>query len=130
MHEPAPGPSSSGSVVLDLGPGIGALVLHTPPELDGREIEISPLGSTPARRTHPNSAHAKPAANPVRRHIPTAPSRDLHDMGKRCHPRHGHHHQQRPGDHHMVAPFAARPKDAVDLDSVRDDLISHNFSQL
>jgi hypothetical protein len=52
MHQPVPGPSSSGSVVLDLGPGIGALVLHTPPELDGREIEISPLGSTPAHRTH------------------------------------------------------------------------------
>jgi hypothetical protein len=52
MHEPVPGPSSSGSVILDLGPGIGALVLHTPPELDGREIEVSPQGSTPAHRTH------------------------------------------------------------------------------
>jgi hypothetical protein len=52
MDEPVPGPSSSGSLVLDLGPGIGALVLHTPPELDGREIEISPHGSTPAHRTH------------------------------------------------------------------------------
>jgi hypothetical protein len=35
------GPSGSGSVVLELGPGTGALVLRTPPELDGREIEIS-----------------------------------------------------------------------------------------
>jgi hypothetical protein len=52
MHEPVPGPSGSGSVVLDLGPGVGALVLHTPPELDGREIEVSPAGSTPARRAH------------------------------------------------------------------------------
>jgi hypothetical protein len=52
MDEPVPGPSSSGSVVLDLGPGIGALVLHTPPELDGREIEISPQGDPAARRTH------------------------------------------------------------------------------
>jgi hypothetical protein len=41
MHEPALGPSFSGSVVLELGPGIGALLLHTPPELDGAEIEIS-----------------------------------------------------------------------------------------
>ena len=49
MAEPAPGPSRSGSVVLDLGPGAGALVLHTPPELDGLEIEVS----TPGRpRTH------------------------------------------------------------------------------
>jgi hypothetical protein len=52
VPEPVPGPSGPGSVVLDLGPGIGALVLHTPPELDGREIEISPRGHTPARRTH------------------------------------------------------------------------------
>jgi hypothetical protein len=41
MQEPALGPSFSGSVVLELGPGIGALLLHTPPELDGAEIEIS-----------------------------------------------------------------------------------------
>ncbi len=53
MREPVPGPSSSGSVVLDLGPGIGALVLHTGPELDGREIEVSPRGCrTLAYRTH------------------------------------------------------------------------------
>jgi hypothetical protein len=51
MNEPVPGPSGSGSVVLDLGPGIGALVLHAPPELDGREIEISPVAN-PAQRTH------------------------------------------------------------------------------
>ena len=40
MPEPVPGPSASGSVVLDLGPGIGALVLHAPPELAGRELDI------------------------------------------------------------------------------------------
>src|SRR5258706_5574635 len=56
MAETLPGesiPSSSGSVVLDLGPDIGALVLHTPPELDGSEIEISRLAGDAARgRTH------------------------------------------------------------------------------
>jgi hypothetical protein len=52
MPEPVPGPSRSGRVVLDLGPGVGALVLLTPPELDGREIEVSPLGGTAAQRTH------------------------------------------------------------------------------
>jgi hypothetical protein len=53
MAEPAHGPSASGSVVLQLGPGIGALVLHTPPELDGTEIEISRADAGPAaRRTH------------------------------------------------------------------------------
>jgi hypothetical protein len=52
MDEPVPGPSSSGSVVLDLGPGVGALVLHTTQELDGREIEISPSDGTPGHQTH------------------------------------------------------------------------------
>ena len=40
MSESVPGPSASGSVVLDLGPGTGALVLHAPPELAGRELDI------------------------------------------------------------------------------------------
>ena len=52
MAEAASGPSTSGSVVLDLGPGTGALVLHTPPELDGAEIESSRLADAPAPRTH------------------------------------------------------------------------------
>ena len=52
MTEYTPGPSSAGSVVLDVGPGVGALVLHTPAELDGQEIEISPVGAPGARRTH------------------------------------------------------------------------------
>jgi hypothetical protein len=52
MNEPVSGSSGSGSVVLDLGPGVGALVLHTTQELDGREIEISPSDSTPGHRTH------------------------------------------------------------------------------
>jgi hypothetical protein len=55
MTEPefVPGPSGAGSVVLDLGAGIGALILDTPAELAGREIEISPArGGASARRTH------------------------------------------------------------------------------
>ncbi len=53
MAESALGPSASGSVVLELGPGIGALVLHTPPELDSAEIEISlAAGEAAAKRTH------------------------------------------------------------------------------
>ncbi len=56
MAEAAPGPSTSGSVVLDLGPGTGALVLHAPPELDGAEIEISMVagdgGGQDTARTH------------------------------------------------------------------------------
>jgi len=51
MTESVAGPSGPGTVVLELGAGVGALVLFTPADLDGREIEISrdDLG---ARRTH------------------------------------------------------------------------------
>jgi hypothetical protein len=51
MTESAAGPSGPGTVVLELGPGVGALILHTPAELDGREIEIS-RDERGARRTH------------------------------------------------------------------------------
>lgn len=36
-------------VVLDIGGEVGALVLYTPPELRGREIEISPVGQNTQR---------------------------------------------------------------------------------
>ena len=49
MTEPAAGPSGPGTVVLELGPGIGALILYTPADLDGEEIEISRDGEP---RTH------------------------------------------------------------------------------
>jgi len=49
--EPAAGPSGSGTVVLELGPGAGALILHFPAELNGAEIEISLIGSR-GNRTH------------------------------------------------------------------------------
>lgn len=54
MHtpaEPVAGPSGSGTVVLELGPGAGALVLRVPAELNGAEIDIS-LTSGGGRRTH------------------------------------------------------------------------------
>jgi len=38
-------------VVLDIGGEFGALVLYTPPELHGREIEISPVGQN-SQRVH------------------------------------------------------------------------------
>jgi hypothetical protein len=52
MSEYVPGPSHAGSVVLNVGPGVGALVLLVPADLDRREIEISPQASPAARRTH------------------------------------------------------------------------------
>ena len=68
MAEPVLGPSSAGSVVLELGDAVGVLVLEATVELNGREIEISPVddahdhdhahdhahgdGHARARRTH------------------------------------------------------------------------------
>jgi len=44
-------PSGQGTVVLNIGAGIGALVIHTPGSLHGHEIEVSPLDD-PDHRTH------------------------------------------------------------------------------
>jgi hypothetical protein len=52
MSEPAAGPSGPGTVVLNLGAGVGALVLFTLADLDGAEIEISRGDDPGARRTH------------------------------------------------------------------------------
>ena len=52
MAEPVAGPSGPGTVVMDVGGDIGALILYTSAEMDGREIEISPDGQPAARRTH------------------------------------------------------------------------------
>ena len=52
MTESVAGPSGPGTVVLELGADVGALVLFTPAELDGREIEISLEGYPAGRRTH------------------------------------------------------------------------------
>ncbi len=46
------GPSRDGSVMLDIGGDIGALVLHTSAEMLGVEIEISPTGDDTHHRTH------------------------------------------------------------------------------
>jgi hypothetical protein len=46
-------------VILDLGPGVGALVLHTGADLHGVEIEISPSGSD-EERSH-KQVHERPA---------------------------------------------------------------------
>jgi hypothetical protein len=44
-------PSGQGTVMLNIGAGIGALVIHTPSALHGHEIEISPVAD-PAVRKH------------------------------------------------------------------------------
>ena len=66
MAEPSAGPSGPGSVVLDIGGDVGALIIITPARMAGEEIHISPLDD-PAGRTHalvrerrlgPSSCHA------------------------------------------------------------------------
>ena len=47
-------------VMLDLGPGVGALVLHTDAHLHGVEIEISPAGRD-GERSH-KQVHERPVA--------------------------------------------------------------------
>lgn len=51
MSEPEYGPTGAGTVVLDVGGQIGALVLHTPAALAGAEIEIGRRAAG-AGRTH------------------------------------------------------------------------------
>jgi hypothetical protein len=52
VHAPLPAPSREGSVVLEIGGDLGALIIHTGPGEDGVEIEVSPVGDPAARRTH------------------------------------------------------------------------------
>jgi hypothetical protein len=52
MTENIPAPSGTGTVVLDIGAGTGALILHAPAEMNGLEIEISPNGTRAGARTH------------------------------------------------------------------------------
>jgi hypothetical protein len=52
------------SLVLDIGGDIGALVIHTGPELDSAEIELSPVGDD-HQRFH-NQVHARHLPEGVR----------------------------------------------------------------
>ena len=71
------GTSDLGSVVLDIGGDLGAAIVHTPPNLDGLEIEIRPsrhgLGRHPCRRP----AAARSRWRGVCRALPGADARGL-----------------------------------------------------
>jgi hypothetical protein len=43
-------PSGQGTVMLNIGAGIGALIIHTPAGLHGHEIEVSPVADLAVRR--------------------------------------------------------------------------------
>jgi len=51
MNETPYGATKAGTVVLEIGAGTGALVVHAPADLAGREIEIS-AHPEPAQRRH------------------------------------------------------------------------------
>jgi len=65
MTEPVAGPTGPGSVVMELGADIGALVLYTPPGLDGEEIEISRDDEPGGHRTH-SQVRARPLPGQTR----------------------------------------------------------------
>lgn len=50
-HAPLPPPSHEGSVILEIGGDLGAVIVHTGPAQDGLEIEVGPLDPG-GRRTH------------------------------------------------------------------------------
>jgi len=52
VKEPRYGPTEAGTVLLELGAEVGALILHVPQELNGHEIDISRAGAPDAPRTH------------------------------------------------------------------------------
>ncbi|GAA0807587.1 phospholipase [Spirilliplanes yamanashiensis] len=52
VHHHTLAPSGQGTVMLDIGSGRGALVIHTAPRSHGLEIEVSPVGPGRERRTH------------------------------------------------------------------------------
>ena len=68
MAEPVLGPSSAGSVVLELGDTVGVLVLEATVELNGREIEISPVDGAHHHDDRATTTTATTTATPRPRH--------------------------------------------------------------
>jgi len=70
-HRHTLAPSGDGTVVLDIGGDIGALVLHTPHELAGLEIDIFRVGEdrpamhTAVRPRHLPNGHVHAAVYPT-----------------------------------------------------------------
>lgn len=63
MSETPPAPTT-GSVILDIGEGVGALVVSVDPALSGREIEARGAGSG-GHRAHATVLERRTAAGPV-----------------------------------------------------------------
>ena len=82
MSEPVAGPSGPGTVVMELGAGVGALILYTPAGLDGEEIEISRDGERPRTHSRVRPRHL-PGADQVRGGLPGPAGRALHRLARR-----------------------------------------------
>jgi hypothetical protein len=67
MAEPVLGPSSAGSVVLELGDTVGVLVLEATAAMNGWEIEISPVDGASHHDHGHDHAHGD-AHHPHRTH--------------------------------------------------------------
>ncbi len=95
MAESSAGPSGPGTVVLELGPGIGALILYTPAEMDGEEIEISRDGEP---RTH---SRVRPRHMPGETRYaavyPSLPAGRYTRLARRAPPGGHRHRGRRPG---------------------------------
>jgi hypothetical protein len=65
MTESAAGPTGPGVVVMELGAGIGALILYTPRGLDGEEIEISRDDEPGAQAPRTARTHARVRPRPA-----------------------------------------------------------------
>ncbi len=65
-HHHTHGVSPTASVVLDLGAGVGALVVYTGPDQVGREIEVSLLGPDGAPDPAATRTHAEVRPRAVR----------------------------------------------------------------
>jgi hypothetical protein len=63
MEQGGAGRVHAGEVVLDIGDGVGALIIYTPAALEGREIEVSRGES--ARRVHTEVLERRIAGQPV-----------------------------------------------------------------
>ena len=119
MAEPVLGPSSAGSVVLELGDTVGVLVIEATVELNGREIEISPVDGShhhDLARDHDHAhdhqhdqAHARRTHSMVRERgtaagksyaavYPGLGGRHLHGLAGPRHPGRHRHHRRRAGD--------------------------------
>jgi hypothetical protein len=64
MHEHHHEGDFESGVMVDVGPGAGALVVYAADDLRGQEIEISPAGDD-SRRTHTDVLRRKTAAGYV-----------------------------------------------------------------